>query len=746
MKNNSVLLRLILVLVLTIAIMTYIINYIVKNQLQEILEEEIHDEMFVILQSMNWAIQPLIENNEDELIQQLIENISSYPIVGSLRIYSGKDTILYSNNPLENNQSIENACVSAIYEEHVPQKFYENFDERLYEAAILIRDTQAIIYISADFDYILQLWFGIINHFQAIFIGANGLLLLIIILYMYFYIGRPLLLFTKASKAIAQNNYDYKLEHKFNGEFYRLKLAYDDMRINIKEYIDKLAKAKLEAEKASEAKMIFLTNMSHEIRTPLNSILGFAELLEEQETDLEKKSELKIIHKSGKHLLTVINELLDFSKIESEQMEVESIIFNIRELIRDTSDFFYIQFNKNNIDYRFEIEEQVPLYFKGDANKIRQIIINLINNAIKFTKEGSITLHIDYIDPHLEIRVIDDGIGIEESKRISIFDAFSQSDNSIARKYGGTGLGLAICKKFSVMLGGDIKVESVLGKGSTFIVTVQAHPLESKTLLGRGILSKWLSADSELTDLVYETVLTLPLRKKQLFETFKQKNMQGFAEEIHALKGLTGNFQMNELYEILVNADKEMKKDSPNIMRINEMIDDIANIIDMVSKAATNHSRLDNTSEDHYDEIEKIETSLNTQKNTRNHTPKKDMQLLIAEDIRENQLLLVKILEPITKNIVFANNGREAMALLKQDHYDCMLLDIQMPEMSGEDVLNQIQVDKKNLVPIHIPYIIVVTAHATLEEKNRCLSMGANDYISKPIDKNKLRNMLLAIE
>lgn len=739
-RSSSVFIRLIVLLIITIVISTIVTNLVVASRLEYVLEEELYEETFVILQSLDWAMRPLLEDDNSEAIQRLIDNISAYPIVQELRLYSADQSVSYSNNDNDIGQRMTNQCVEFVFENNALKHSYKDLEAGIFEAAIPVRgssfqheagsDIQAVLYMAADTDYVKNLWKSISDGFQVVFVSANLIILILVGTYIYFFMGRPLNEFTKASRAIAEKDYDYHINKKLHGEFEDFRKVYEQMQIGIKAYTSELALAKLKAEEASEAKMIFLTNMSHEIRTPLNSILGFTEILEEQERDADKKSELKIIHKSGKHLLTVINDLLDFSKIESNQMDIENIVFNIREMVRDVSDIFGVQFNKNSINYHYEVDCSVPSYCNGDANKIRQILINLINNAIKFTKEGEVIVKLKYEQPMLSIEVSDTGIGISEHKVDKIFDAFSQSDNSIARKYGGTGLGLAICKKFAKMLGGDITVHSILGEGTTFKVVVQVVELENTKLLGRSMLCKWLNEDSELSDLVHETVLTLPERIEMLMTLYTEKMEQKMKEEVHALKGLTGNFQMTELYSLFIAADKCCKEQTIDYALLGGIFKDIEEIVLIVHVAAMNHCAMQTTGSE-----SKIKAD-------RKPILKKEMTILVAEDIKENQLLMSKILEPLTDKIAYADNGKEAMTLLRERHYDCLLLDIQMPEMSGEDVLLEIR-RLENLGKFrHRPYIIVVTAHATLDEKNRCLAMGADDYISKPVDKTKLRNMI----
>lgn len=763
MKTKSVITRLLALLILMIMIGTTVTSFYNFKHLKTILQEEIREEVFIILETMDWAIRPLLLAGNDEEIQRMVSNVADYPIIDRIRLYNSESIVLYSNEVSEIGQLIKNPCVSGIFINNSQRKSKEDIGGKIFEAAIPVgrsemesssgENIQAVLFISVDMDYIINLWNGLAYDFQVIYSVINVILILMIILYIYFAVGKPLHYFKAAAEAITDKNYDYTISAKMQGEFEDLKIAYNTMRNSIKENAMDLNRALLEAEEASEAKLTFLTNMSHEIRTPLNSILGFAELLTEQEADPEKKSELAIIHKSGTHLLSVINDLLDFSKIESNQMEIENINFSIREMLRDTSDFFYIQVRKKNLEFTYEVSRETPYECKGDMNKIRQILINLIHNAIKFTRFGEIHVTVDYIDGQLVIKVMDTGIGVEEAKQKLIFEAFLQSDNSIARKYGGTGLGLSICKRFANLLGGDIWVESVLGEGSTFTVKVNAEPIKSKQFQGRGMLCAWLNADSEIGDLVYKTVLTLPERQSKLEEVLNAKDSTQLASQIHALKGLTGNFQMTELYNLFVSADKEMKKESPDYAVIKELLNETGEIIVLVSEAAENHCRINpnvSTEKKYTHTSTKYVPTTPIVLESVDHkipglTSVEEMTLLVAEDIKENQLLIDKILGKMVRSIDYVSNGIQAMEALFEKRYDCLLLDIQMPEMSGEDVLVEVGKLKKKNPELEFPYIIVISAHATIQEKTTCMNLGADDYISKPINKEKLRNKIRSL-
>ncbi len=254
-------------------------------------------------------------------------------------------------------------------------------------------------------------------------------------------------------------------------------LARIKLHIQLKRINEELVKAKKAAEAAAEAKSIFLANMSHEIRTPMNGIIGMVDILKKTPLTPEQKEYVQIIESSGENLLTIINDILDYSKIEAGRIELEKIPINLREEINNVVKILQIQADRKNLPLIVEINDDVPQYLIGDPVRLKQIIINLVNNAIKFTEKGSIRIivekqQINGTKAHLLFKVIDTGIGISEEGKKRLFKSFSQVDRSTTRKFGGTGLGLAISKNLTEMMGGEIGLESEVGAGSTFWFTV----------------------------------------------------------------------------------------------------------------------------------------------------------------------------------------------------------------------------------------------------------------------------------
>lgn len=723
MKNSRVITHMLLILLIISGVSTVITNYVMSNEIKHMVNNEVREELKIVLETLDNVLVSM--EQEDASVESLLNNMASYRAINFVGMVDSTYRVIYATD-VDKVEDILNRGNVRLADESNDVVDWRQEDKSTMEMAMpsTWNEQRIILVVTANAEYVLSLRQELIGTFRVYYLIFISILFSVIGIYLVYFIGRPLKKFTLAANAIAMKNYDYAVDYEYRGEFKELKRAYDAMRISIKNYTQELADAKNQTEKAAEAKMFFLTNMSHEIRTPLNSILGFTELLLEEEKNHEKNKKLLIVHKSGSHLLSVINDLLDFSKIESDQMETEVILFNIREMIQDIEDSFVTQFFSRQIEFNKEIFNSVPSYCKSDVNKIRQILINLLSNALKFTERGSIDLFVDYKPPFLKFTVQDTGVGIPEEKLDSIFDAFVQSDNSIARKYGGTGLGLAICKQFSQLLQGDIKVSSTLGQGTIFLVKVKVEEADVSSIPGETLLENWIKEDLDLADLVIETVQELPERMDKLKEAFDTGDIEAFKSDIHGLKGLTGNYQMEELYQLISGINDEVKEDEPNDEAITLYLNQAVDMVVRVSEAAA--------------EREKSVTEEERQKDSIKNT----IKILIAEDLKENQMLYEAILTPITQELYFANNGRDAIDMMYREEFDCLLLDIQMPEMSGEDVLRYFEQEKERGA-LFIPYTIVVTAHATIEEKEHFLQMGADDYISKPINKEKLKQMII---
>jgi signal transduction histidine kinase/CheY-like chemotaxis protein len=482
----------------------------------------------------------------------------------------------------------------------------------------------AIVYIEEIEWYAMSLFSkeameGSIVILPLFLVGAL-LLFSVIVLTLYFLnklVFKRLIVMNKSVNNIALGNYKDLIKDCRSDELGTLAQGINTMSQEISKNLSKIKSqnnalndAIDKANAANAAKSIFLSNMSHEIRTPMNAVLGFAEIGRNTKVLFEKDDSLEQIQRSGEHLLQIINDVLDFSKIGSKQLELEKISFNFSAILKKITQICKSDINKKNISLNFILDDSIPSHLIGDPLKIEQIIINLVSNAIKFTEHGSIDINTRLKRQNeknviIELSVKDTGIGITPEQQKNLFIAFSQADNSITRKFGGTGLGLAISKQLVEMMGGEITLKSERDKGTEFTFTIS---------------------------LTYST--------------------------------------------------KKFEK------KIEESAD-----FDLVKLKAALYGK----------------------------------KILLVEDNRINQIVAKKTLEPLNISIDIAENGLQAVEKMKNDTYSLVLMDIQMPELDGLQATEQIRMFDKDTV------IIGMSAHASIQDTEKAIKSGMNDYMTKPI-------------
>ncbi|MBF0273783.1 MAG: response regulator [Nitrospinae bacterium] len=524
------------------------------------------------------------------------------------------------------------------------------------------------------------------------------------------------------------------------------------------------AEARDQAIDANKSKSEFLSMMSHEIRTPMNAIIGMTHLALQTELTSKQHDFLNKVQSSAQSLLGIINDILDFSKIEAGKMDIETVDFNLEDILDNLSILITHKAEEKGLEVHFATTSDVPTLLKGDPLRIGQILLNLTNNAIKFTENGEIVIEINKVsisektrEVVLQFTVKDTGIGLSQEQIGRLFKSFSQADISTTRKYGGTGLGLTICKRLVELMGGEIWVESKLHEGSSFIFTL------SLGLQGERRKHKLLPPES------LEGLKILVVDDNKTSRTILQNLLQSFS--FNATIASSGK-EAIELLESspkddpykLVLMDWKMPEmdgiEATNCIRKNPNITSIPTIImvtaygreEVVRKAE--EANLDGflikpvNSSVMFDTI--METFGQKRFTRRKPTSKlskrndelekiKGAKILLVEDNLINQEVATGILSNAGFEITIANNGREAVETVGKDNFDVVLMDIQMPEMDGYEATTIIRQNKQFK---DLP-VIAMTAHAMASEKEKCLSIGMNDHATKPIDPEKLFSTLI---
>jgi signal transduction histidine kinase/DNA-binding response OmpR family regulator len=502
---------------------------------------------------------------------------------------------------------------------------------------------------------------------------------------------------------------------------------------------------KLIALQANEAKSLFLANMSHEIRTPLNGIVGFTEILRSTDLTEEQDEFLSIIDKSSENLLSIINNILDLSKIESNKIEIENIVFDTANEFESAVETYAVAATEKNIDLNFYMDPTISSKLKGDPTKIKEIIINLLSNAVKFTSYGGeINLEITKIEDENGINQVkfivqDNGIGMTKDQQSRIFDAFSQADVSVTRKYGGTGLGLTISSQFVELMGGKLELESAKDKGTTFFFSL---PLEEVT----STEVNYSHAFTDITMGKYEQ--DIPTKLDNYLESYFNyfgPTVKRF-ESIAALKTLDVNdtcknywIDIDKAKQNIIDAIHHMDKSKLIVIanissrnKIEELGLDQSNIIFKPVTLTKLKTILTNTA-DTTPQI--VEDALSIQQS------KFNAHILVTEDNIINQKLIKRILEEHGITVDIANNGLESFEKRRTCNYDLLLMDIQMPVMDGIEATHEIlDYEKDENIP-HVP-IVALTANALKGDRERFMSEGMDEYITKPIETTELLYIL----